>query len=217
MVNGKSASLGQIINNNDKIEIIEATEGSAPVVQVRDLFPHDRYYIYFNEKLSPLFPEILVNGQKANPEQTINEGDRVEFKGMGTLGEFIKMAELDPDNISCLVNDQQCSMQHELKVGDRITIQLKRKTAARKELPGQAAPAGHPGSIPPLKIRVNGQEIVLDGNKKPVFVDIFNYINFDRSKPRGKLVMKQNGQPASLTAKLADGDDIAIYWEKNNL
>ena len=219
MVNGKSASLGQIIKNNDKIEIIKATEGSAPVVHVKDLFPHDRYYIYFNEKLSPLFPEILVNGQKADPEQTINEGDRVEFKGMGTLGDFIKMAELDPDNINCLVNDQQCSMQHELKVGDRITVHLKRKTAAQKELPGQGqtAPAGHPDSIPPLKVRVNGQEIVLDGNKAPVFVDIFNYINFDRSKPRGKLVMKQNGQPASLTAKLADGDDIAIYWEKNNL
>ncbi len=124
LVNGKEASLETMVKNNDKIEIIEATQGLTPVVKARDLFPPDRYYVYFNNQPFGLFPHVLVNRQKADPEKVLKEGDRIEFKGMGTLGDFINLAELDSSQISCLVNDKLCSMQHELQIGDRIIIKL---------------------------------------------------------------------------------------------
>jgi len=124
LVNGKEASLETMVKNNDKIEIIEATQGLTPVIKARDLFPPDRYYVYFNNQPFGLFPHVLVNRQKADPEKVLKEGDRIEFKGMGTLGDFINLAELDSSQISCLVNDKLCSMQHELQIGDRIIIKL---------------------------------------------------------------------------------------------
>ena len=61
-------------------------------------------------------------------------------------------------------------------------------------------------------IIVNDDKITIPRTCAP-FVSIFDYINFDRSKPRGKLVMTYNGQPASLTGKLKDGDVITVFWE----
>lgn len=211
LVNGKEASLDTAIKNNDKIDIIEAKEGMPPLVKLKDLFPPEKYYVYFNNQRFLLFPHILVNKQKADPDTILKEQDRIEFKGMGTLSDFLKLAEVNADEVSCLVNDNPRPLQYELQVGDRIMIKLKQKSKdLTKGPPAQKIPSL------PLKIKVNGQEIVLDSEKSPVFVDIFNYIDFDRSKPRGKLVMTKNGQPASLTAKLADGDEIYIYWEKND-
>ena len=38
LLNGKKASLETAVNNNDKIEIVEASAGKAPLVKIRD-FP----------------------------------------------------------------------------------------------------------------------------------------------------------------------------------
>ncbi|BAF58926.1 hypothetical protein PTH_0745 [Pelotomaculum thermopropionicum SI] len=44
-------------------------------------------------------------------------------------------------------------------------------------------------------------------------MDIFNHIDFDRTVPRGTLVLKINGAAARYTDVLKDNDDIEIYWE----
>jgi len=45
-----------------------------------------------------------------------------------------------------------------------------------------------------------------------VFVDIFNHITFDLTKPQGILVLKLNGSRANYTDTLNEGDAIDIYW-----
>ncbi len=48
-----------------------------------------------------------------------------------------------------------------------------------------------------------------------VFVDIFDHIDFDLTKPRGNLVLKVNGMDAEYMAPLKDGGDIIqIWWDK---
>lgn len=47
---------------------------------------------------------------------------------------------------------------------------------------------------------------------KLLFVDIFDYINFDRSKPNGKLLLLHNGNQASFTEELKNGDEVVIKW-----
>lgn len=47
-----------------------------------------------------------------------------------------------------------------------------------------------------------------------IFVDIFNYIDFDLSKPKGSIVLKLNGRDAGYTDPIKDGDVIDIYWQK---
>lgn len=46
-----------------------------------------------------------------------------------------------------------------------------------------------------------------------IFVDIFDYIDFDRSKVHGKLVLQLNGRNANYTDFIKTGDEIKVYWD----
>ena len=43
---------------------------------------------------------------------------------------------------------------------------------------------------------------------------VFDYIDFDLSKPQGTVQLIRNGEPAALTDILQDGDILEIYWKR---
>lgn len=66
-----------------------------------------------------------------------------------------------------------------------------------------------------IPVMVNGQNIVLRGKKDYIFVDVFDYIDFDLKTPhKGSVVTKLNGVDASYTGQLKPYDKIEIYWEE---
>lgn len=65
-----------------------------------------------------------------------------------------------------------------------------------------------------ITVVINGDTIVMQGKKEYIFVDIFDYIDFDRSKVGGDmLVTNVNGNRADFLSKLSEGDVVDIYWE----
>lgn len=66
----------------------------------------------------------------------------------------------------------------------------------------------------PLQVIVNGKTIIINDKRNLIFVDIFNYIDFDLSKPKGIISLKLNGRKASYTDPIRNGDFIEIGWEK---
>ena len=65
-----------------------------------------------------------------------------------------------------------------------------------------------------IKLVINGTEMEIPYTKdKFIFVDIFDYINFDLSSLNGKLVLSVNEREAEYMEELKDGDNIRIYWE----
>ncbi|MDO4188640.1 MAG: cell division FtsA domain-containing protein [Lachnospiraceae bacterium] len=66
-----------------------------------------------------------------------------------------------------------------------------------------------------MTVFVNGQEINLKGKKDYILVDVFDYIDFNLSKPQGRSVAtKVNGQNALFAQQLNPLDKLEIYWEK---
>lgn len=66
-----------------------------------------------------------------------------------------------------------------------------------------------------ITVIVNDAPITLSGKKGYVFVDVFDHIDFDLSKPHGKMVItKKNGMRAEYSESIKDGDRLEIYWEK---
>lgn len=66
----------------------------------------------------------------------------------------------------------------------------------------------------PLEVIVNGKAVTIKDKRNLIFVDIFNYINFDLSKPQGIISLKLNGRKANYTDPIRNGDYIEISWEK---
>lgn len=65
-----------------------------------------------------------------------------------------------------------------------------------------------------IKVIVNGKSIILKGKKEYIFVDIFNYIDFDLTIPKGSLYLRLNDKNAGYYDKLSEGDVIEIGWEQ---
>lgn len=67
-----------------------------------------------------------------------------------------------------------------------------------------------------LSIIVNGKPVVMQGKSDYVFVDIFDYIDFDLSQVKGSgIVTKKNGVTAQYMESLSQGDVLEVYWAKN--
>lgn len=236
LVNGQEASLDTAIKNNDRIEIVEAEEGAAPEIRVKDLLAGEKpITVYFNGEPVTLSPFIKVNGAQADEETLLQEGGHVDVKPQ-TLRDLLRLAELEGENCNPLVNDMAVSPDYLLQQGDRVEVKFlsppspplagenePRETNTGAENPKEginkenitvSSTDAQPKDEIQTRVRVNGEEISLHTDCPPSFVDVFNYINFDRSKPQGKLVMTHNGEPASLTGELQDGDELHIYWEK---
>lgn len=65
-----------------------------------------------------------------------------------------------------------------------------------------------------IYVVVNGESVMMTGKPKYVFVDVFDFIQFDLSTPRGVIVTQINGHDADYMEELQNGDNIRIYWRK---
>jgi hypothetical protein len=64
-------------------------------------------------------------------------------------------------------------------------------------------------------ILVNGKSVPVRGiDRKMVFVDIFEYTDFDISRPQGILELTLNGIKANYTDLLKSGDVITLGWRQ---
>ena len=62
-------------------------------------------------------------------------------------------------------------------------------------------------------VLVNGKHISMNGKPEYVFVDVFDYIDFDLNRSAGRsIVCEINGRNADYMEVLKDGDLINIYW-----
>ncbi len=87
-------------------------------------------------------------------------------------------------------------------------------TGAAKETAPQAE-AANAGNIPmAIQVMVNGAPVRLEGKSGYIFVDVFDYINFDLSVPQGSgIATELNGRNAQYMEPIRSGDVIKIYWK----
>lgn len=78
--------------------------------------------------------------------------------------------------------------------------------------PAPVAEMGNP--VDGLTVIVNGEPVTLTGKPDYIYVDVFDRINFDLSKPQGKMVETLiNGRKAQYIEPLHNGDKLEIFWK----
>ena len=87
-------------------------------------------------------------------------------------------------------------------------------TEVKQEEAVQEAPKPVPAAIE-MTVMVNGAPVTLKGKSSYVFVEVFDYINFDLSHANGRsIVTNLNGRQAQYMEPLTPGDVIEIYWKE---
>ncbi len=66
-----------------------------------------------------------------------------------------------------------------------------------------------------ITVFYNGAPLILKGKKSYIYVDIFNFVDFDLSRQKGKTVETLlNGRPAQYTEPIKEGDRIEVHWKE---
>lgn len=135
------------------------------------------------------------------------EEDSVEVEEDSAQNKEIEEAKTMDEDIQPVVEDvkediQDIKEETEPKSEEVITV--------NEEVKAENQEASEDG----LMVIVNGEKVYLKGKKSYIFVDIFNFIDFDLTMHEGKLVVTEiNGESATYTDLLKEGDEIKIYWK----
>lgn len=161
--------------------------------------------------------EIYVNDKIANIRTQIFEDDNiVVLKGYNGSSAALTVEELrkkylDEDAV-VFVNGDAVGNEYLIKNNDYIQTTYKNQNLSNKNDIKKTSNDNTLQDKEVLYVTVNGKRVKLDG-KNHIFIDIFNYIDFDIKKPNGSIVLKLNGKNAGYMDEIKDEDKIEIYWD----
>ncbi|MFG6355899.1 MAG: rod shape-determining protein [Acetatifactor sp.] len=186
----------------------------------------------------PIQGRILVNDAPAKTDTRVYEGFDVRFEQGGGEEESVENSspvpeswedlaedtgepDETPEDIGQDTEDTHGAVARTEGAADAMTQKGETgRTQSHDQSHGAAVQAQshgavvqHQGGIHELQVVVNQQPVTLRGKKEYVFVDIFDFYEFDLGNSQGRsIVTLLNGRPAQHFEELHGGDDIKIYW-----
>lgn len=163
----------------------------------------------FMDVLVPEDQEILVNHKPADRETRVYENYLVSFQ-MKEQQEQIEDEESVGENLKSrspeAINPEAEGMETDISEMDGENGSDQESSNAEKKIRPNHS----------FTVLVNGKPVLLTGKPEYVYVDVFDRIDFDLSKPQGKgVVTKLNGRDAQYMEPLLENDVLEIYWEKD--
>ena len=234
-VNNQIANLHTSIKENDIIFINESTAGEAAKLTIGQLPEYKSTLKVIINNISVHLPKFAsVNGTLKSSYYDINENDKILILDYYTISQIKKFMDITTEkNSICMVNNKQAD--EDTKVYENFDVKweieqpCKQKEQLDVDLEKQSDFSGkqkydtieQSGWVEKqdnisdmISVTVNSNMVTMSGKDKYVFVDVFNYITFDLSKPQGIIVIKINGSDAGYMEELKNGDVLEIYWRK---
>ncbi|HSH36627.1 cell division FtsA domain-containing protein [Schnuerera sp.] len=191
-INSQEGNLNSFLKDGDIVKIIKATQGESRSPYLSECIATEKM-VNYNNKLVNLIKEIKINNNKVENNPILMDGDRIDILEIRTMKDFLQILDEKINISNILVNGKKVNYDTILRENDVISV-VQNKI---------------------IKLTINEEEKTIEYNKDIfMFVDIFDYIDFDLSKPRGNLILKLNGEEAEYMASLKNGDEIEIYWSK---
>jgi len=197
-VNGRKISLPKTaqVNGVTQNEFYQIQEGD--VISVQNCYTVRQIAEFLDVAIED---SICVNDTPANEETKVYENFTVSF----TIGQ--KELSGNRQESVTVDYDKAKAPETEAETGTETETETETGTEAEKPLDGTI-----------VQVIANGQPVTLYGKKQYVYVDIFDYINFDLSYSKGRsIVTRLNGRNADYMEGLKNGDVIEIYWSEGGL
>lgn len=229
-VNGQEADIHTPIHSNDVILVQESTAGEAAGISLSALPEfHDSLQIMVNEKTISLPKFASVNGELKSGYYEICEGDEVLMLNYYTLQQILDFMDVQPDE-GChyYVNNRKADKNTPVYENFQViwsqeVIPENAENAERAEKAENAENAKNPehtdaaenAQVHDITVIVNKMPVTMTGKSRYIYVDIFDYIDIDLSKPQGAIITTLNGRTAGYMEPLESGDVIEVYWRSD--
>ena len=189
-VNGQPQTAFYDIQTGDEVHVLDY-DTAAQIAKLMDI---------------ELTPDIVirVNNEKADGDTPVYENFKVEFR---SKEEDIMESYRDfPDADEIAVEEENAEALEDAEEA----IRADDPDAVRVDSPVKRILARD------LHVTVNDNPIVMHGKAEYIFVDIFDYIDFDLSQSKGRSIVTQlNGNTPDYMQQLREGDRIEVYWKEN--
>ena len=199
-VNGRLESEFYKIQDGDEIEFLKYYTVEQ-ILRFMDISV-DTYNTYY------------VNNNKAGMDTKVYENFSVLMSKTEMATSYAELFADDEEEMADGSNSVEAEVKEETAQGGTETttatdMSVQADKAAAEEKKEVEIPLENQRVI----VMVNRKPVVLRGKPKYVFVDIFDFIDFDLSKPQGAIVTKLNGVQAQFMEELHEGDMIEVYWK----
>ena len=187
LINDKESSLDTPVQHGDRVEIIN------------DYKIMDIAKIY---ELDPLVLEFSVNGEPVDTEEILKPGDQILIVPRKFQNTFVIEQKIEPEIINIPENQKDVQKLDATPKPANIKDVLREVEQKLAERDG-------------INILVNEKPVNLPPKKTDyLFIDLFNFIDFDLTSPKGIIMLKINGKDANYTDKIKSGDKIDIFWQE---
>lgn len=204
-VNGQLQSNYYEICENDKIEMLN-------YYTVKQLTEFMDVTIDANTNL-------YVNNQLADLNTAVYENFTVTWllKDEEEEVTYDSLEEDTEEDVSKAIDNEEVQ-DAEPKEKDQKTVKEENATVSTEDVGADGEKTEEKPPVPAEKkeiiVLVNRAPVRLSGKSGYVFVDVFDNIDFDLSRPKGKsIVTTLNGRAAQYMETIVDGDVIEIYWQ----
>ncbi|OEG00010.1 hypothetical protein BHF71_06985 [Vulcanibacillus modesticaldus] len=142
--------------------------------------------------------QIYQNGKPVNIKDPIHDGDIITFdkqdKPFPTIKDILQEETISGWEIGVTFNGQPIKIQSS---SFKVFMNQKEVTLDSTIEPNSSI------------------EIKLGNNQTLTFSDVFRYVDFDTTPPKGsiKYVIRINNQEADFKTPIKDGDKLELYWE----
>lgn len=234
-LNGKEVTMEDEVKEGDKIDLIPAIDGVDGVGKIKE-YVKEIYSVKFklnNEELE-MCPKAYLNGDNISLDYDIQRDDDIEIvypetikdlkkyyikdnkevciennilrddyiiKDDDTLEFIIDKLEYDDESLSKDETNKDSKI-NDIILKENINKDITKSINVENTLEEKV-----------VNVIVNEDYIKLHGKKAYIFVDIFDFIDFDLTIPKGNIVLKRNDKDASYYDELHEGDVVKIYWE----
>ncbi|MBQ8262388.1 MAG: rod shape-determining protein [Lachnospiraceae bacterium] len=227
LLNGEAADMNTPIRSNDVILVEESTAGKPaklPLAKLPEFKSAISVTVNGSKILLPKF--AMVGGEIKTQYYEVQNGDAVEMLNYYTVSQVKEFMDviLD-DSMAVYVNNELAG--DDTQVYDNFTIKWALKPAngtdlSAKDLPEESdaeetvkEDAREKNGNIAIGIIVNSKPVTLTGKPSYIFVDVFDFIDFDLKNVQGKSVVTLiDGRNADFVEPLYEGAKIDIYWEK---
>lgn len=212
MVNDKKVSLPKFASVNGELksgyyEVCENDEilmlnyyTLKQIIEFMDVQLDAEYHFYVNNRKADMDTPVYENFQVLWTTENLEENVRAAEPAVNTWEELAEPDNTEPAHAEAsqpMVQQVHPAMQQEQPATQMV----------------QAQPEEQQPLIYDITVIANKMPITMRGKSKYVFVDIFDYIDIDLSKPQGVIVTNLNGRQAEYMEQLKNGDVIDVYWK----
>ncbi len=214
-VNARRVRCPKFVEVNGSLEPGSYQIKDGDVIETRSFYTLGQLAEFMDVEIDDNY-EMQVSNRPATFETLVYENFTIDWTvvGFGAGKDVVAERLIEPEEEES-ADVTEGLTEEETPVAAAVTAPAPEPAPSPSVVTPAPAPAPVTPTIIPITIivNVNGENISLSGKEEYIFVDIFNYIDFDTNAGGGRPIITEiNGTNCAYTQPLNHGDIIKIAW-----